>query len=315
MPSKDLYIQLSHEDNDLPLFHKSWWLDATSASWDAVMVKKGNRIAGVWPFRVESKKGITMSRNHALTPYLGPYVFFPPDLKESKKDNYEHDVINELIGQLPPFKVWDIACIPGMKQIGLFKEKGFAFNFRQTFLMDLQEAEEAIFSRLHEDFRRSVRKVAAEMTITNEPAALHLLYDFQVSTLVQKRGVGINYSFSEIESLFNTCVEHDACALWVARKQDVVQAVLWNMWDQKRGYYLVGSKNPEVNDNHGMTALIWQAIKHSKSLGKVSMDFEGSMVPGVERFFRTFGGRREIYPILQKNRSFAWKVYKMVRRN
>ena len=310
---KELYIQLSNEENDLPLFHKSWWLDAICREWDAAVVKNGNNVAGVWPYPLEHKIGITISRNPALTPYLGPHVLFPADLKESKRDNFEHEIISELIKRMPPMKVWNAACRPGLKQIGLFKDSGFRYDFRQTFIMGLEAPEEEILGRLHEDFRRSIRKAGAEMTITNEPEALPILYEYQTATLTRK-DVRMSYPLRDMERVFNRCMEHGACALWVARKQGVVQAILWNMWDKTRGYYLVGSKNPEINDNHGMTALIWQSIKHSKALGKISFDYEGSMVPGVERFFRRFGAERVLYPVLLKNDSLIWRVLKAIRK-
>ena len=37
-------------------------------------------------------------------------------------------------------------------------------------------------------------------------------------------------------------------------------------------------------------------------------DFEGSMDPGVEKFFRNFGGMRELYLVLRKNESLLWKL-------
>jgi lipid II:glycine glycyltransferase (peptidoglycan interpeptide bridge formation enzyme) len=99
----------------------------------------------------------------------------------------------------------------------------------------------------------------------------------------------------------------------VARKAGVVQAILWHVWDNNRAYYLVGSKNPEIKDNRAVTALIWHAIKESNRLGKASFDFEGSMDPGVEHFFRNFGGERTLYMMLRKNTSLLWKLKELVR--
>jgi lipid II:glycine glycyltransferase (peptidoglycan interpeptide bridge formation enzyme) len=86
------------------------------------------------------------------------------------------------------------------------------------------------------------------------------------------------------------------------------------MWDDVRAYYLVGSKNPAAKDNNAMPALLWHAAKHSKGLGKISLDFEGSMVPGVERFFRNFGAERHLYPTLVRERSALWKMAKTIKR-
>lgn len=312
MPFKNDYITLCQQQSDLPLFHKDWWLDITCKDWGVAIVKRGNIIAGVWPYSVENKLGITISRNPALTPYMGPHIFFPPSLKESRRDNYEHEVITGLIAKLPPYKVWDMACRPCLKQAGLFKANRFNYNFRQTFIMSLCEPEEVIFSRLHEEFRRSVRKCADEMVIAHEPGALSVLYEYQVATL-KRKGVNISYSYKLLQQLFNACEQRNAAALWVARKDGQIQAILWNLWDDVRAYYLVGAKNQEVKNNYAMPALLWHAIKHSKALGKLSMDFEGSMIPGVERFFRNFGATRYLYPVLTKNTSPVWRLIRLIR--
>jgi hypothetical protein len=217
-----------------------------------------------------------------------------------------------MMRHLPPIKAWHIACRPGLKQVGLFKDKGFHTHFRQTFILPLKNDIDTILSTLHEDYRRSIKKADTEMTITDEPDAIPLLYEFQKATLDRKE-TKMSFSLELMEKLHTECRKRHATALWVARKNGEVQAILWNMWDDVRAYYLVGSKNPATKDNHAMPALLWQAVKHSHSLGKISLDFEGSMIPGVERFFRNFGAERTLYPVLEKTRSTLWKAIRMLR--
>ena len=313
MLDKALYTGISSQVNDLPLFHKAWWLDISCPDWDAVVVKKGNVVTGVWPFSKEQKIGISITRNPALTPYMGPHIFFPKDLKESKRDNFEHETISEMMKHLPEFKVWSISCRPGLKQVGLFQENKFNAVFRQTFILDLQNDINDILPRLHEDFRRSIKKADSEMTITEEADAIPTLYQYQKATM-DRREATISYPLQLIQRLHDETRKHDKTAVWVARKNGEIQAILWNMWDDIRAYYLVGSKNPAVKDNHAVPALLWQAAKHSKQLGKISLDFEGSMIPGVERFFRNFGAERVLYPTLLREQSALWKAAKAIKR-
>jgi len=62
-----------------------------------------------------------------------------------------------------------------------------------------------------------------------------------------------------------------------------------------------------------LPALLWHAIKYALNKGKKAFDFEGSMDPGVEQFFRNFGGNRELYLVLKKNDSLLWKVKEKLR--
>lgn len=306
MNSKEQYREICKQHNDIPLFIKDWWLDAVCDSWDVAIVMNGDKVAGVWPYNTEVKAGVSIIRNPVLTPYMGPHVFFPHDLKPSKRDNFEHEVTEELYRQIQA-KVWSVALVPGQNQVGMFTANGFTVIPRQTFIMPLQEEETVIFLRLHEDYRRNIRKAETELSITNEPALLPELWEYQKATL-DKKDVHMHFSRQQLQKVFDACLKNNNAALWVARKEGVVQAILWHIWDETRAYYLVGSKNPATKDNRAMTALIWKSISESKKAGKLSFDFEGSMDEGVEKFFRNFGGERTLYLSLKKNNSILWKL-------
>ncbi len=88
MSNRELYIGLCKEKQGIPLFLQPWWLDAVCRKWDAAIARKGEHITGIWAYPVEKKAGVSLLRNPLLTPYLGPHVFFPPDLKESNVDGF-----------------------------------------------------------------------------------------------------------------------------------------------------------------------------------------------------------------------------------
>jgi lipid II:glycine glycyltransferase (peptidoglycan interpeptide bridge formation enzyme) len=165
---------------------------------------------------------------------------------------------------------------------------------------------------LHEDYRRNVRRAEKELTIADEPGMLQQLWEYQKSTLDSK-DVRMHFSMGQLQSVFDACRERNTCALWTARKDGEVQAIIWHVWDDTHAYYLVGSKNPDSKDNRVMTALLWHAIAQSHAMGKKDFDFEGSMDPGVEKFFRNFGGRRELYLVLRKNNSWLWRLKEKLR--
>lgn len=311
MSHKESYRQICAKHKDIPLFLQDWWLDAVCSDWDAAIVMNGAHLAGIWPYRTEQKLGISFFRNPVLTPYLGPHIFFPSDLKESKQDNFEHEVTAQLLAQIPQAKVWSVALFPAQKQTGLFRSQHFEVQPRQTFLMSLDVDEETIFSRLNEDYRRNIRK-ADDISITDNPALLPELWEFQKATL-ERKDLGMHFSLQQMQQVFDACRRHGNTALWVARKNDIVQAILWHVWDNNRGYYLAGSKNPAIKDSRAMTALIWKAISESKKKGLAQFDFEGSMDPGVEKFFRNFGAQRELYLVLRKNTSLSWKIIQKIR--
>jgi hypothetical protein len=62
-----------------------------------------------------------------------------------------------------------------------------------------------------------------------------------------------------------------------------------------------------------MSALLWHCIRQAKARGNRVFDFEGSMDAGVERFFRAFGARRELYLVLKRDGHWFWKLLRALR--
>jgi lipid II:glycine glycyltransferase (peptidoglycan interpeptide bridge formation enzyme) len=59
-------------------------------------------------------------------------------------------------------------------------------------------------------------------------------------------------------------------------------------------YYLFGGMDEAYGDSGAKSLLFWKAINMA-SEKNLTFNFEGSMIPGVERFFRSFGG--ELTPV------------------
>jgi len=311
MSNKDLYRKIATQRKDIPLFLKPWWLDVVCKNWDAAIAKKGDQITGVWPYPVEKKLGVTMLRNPKLTAYLGPQVFLPADIKESNADSFEHETVSELMKQLPPAKVWNLAIQPGMKQAGLFKANKLNTQVQQTFLLELNEDEETLLANMKEGTRRNIRMAQDEVTITNNPKNLKDLYKFQ-NRMLAKKNKSTPYSYKYLQKIMDACTANDATALWVASEGKKIQAIVWQVWDDKCSYYFMGAQNPETNSYRAMSLLLWHTIKEAKRRGHTTFDLEGSMDEGVERFFRNFGGDRALYMVLLKNKSIRWKIKQMI---
>ncbi len=101
MTPKEQYRVLCQQPNDLPIFLKDWWLDAVSADWDVAISMNGDRVAGVWPYIEEKKASVTILRNPVLTPYLCPWFFPAADLKPSKRDSFESEILADLFTKMP----------------------------------------------------------------------------------------------------------------------------------------------------------------------------------------------------------------------
>lgn len=77
---------------------------------------------------------------------------------------------------------------------------------------------------------------------------------------------------------------------WCIGIGDPLQAVGLFVMGEKRMWYLAGAT---TGTGQTMTRLLYEAIIHAHQQEKV-FDFMGSVLPGVERFFRQFGGEWEV---------------------
>ncbi len=311
MTKKNRYIDICKKHKGIPLFMQPWWLDAVCTEWDAAVATKGDLVTGIWPYPVEHKMGVNMLRTPLLTPYLGPHVFYPDDLKESKLDSHEHDTIADLMKQLPTFKVWHLAVEPGIKQVGLFKKYGLRPQVQQTFTLALNKDESVLLSDMKDTMRRNLKQTAGEITITESTAALPELFAFHKQTL-SKKGNEIPYTLADLERIMQACTANNAARLWVAKNGKTTEAIIWQVFDDHCSYYFMGGQNPEASGYKSMSLLLWHAMKEAKKMGHHTFDLEGSMDEGVERFFRNFGGQRNLYIVLYKNDSLLWKMKKMM---
>lgn len=308
MSNKEIYKKVCSQRKGIPVFSQPWWLDTVCKNWDVAISKKGDHIAGAWPYPIEKKIGVGMIRMPKLTPYLGPLVFFPHDLKESNIDSYEHDTVADLIKQLPSVPVWHLSIQPGLKQAGIFKAHKLTSQVQQTFLLELKEDEQTLLENMKDAVRRNIRIAESEVTVTNSPESLKELYKFQKATLA-KKGKSLSCSFKEMKHIMDAALANNSTALLVAKTPDKkIQAIVWSIWDETTCYYFMGGQNPDTNSYRAMSLLLWNTMKMAKQRGNIIYDLEGSMDEGVERFFRNFGGDRALYIILMKNKSLLWKL-------
>ena len=311
MSNKTTYRTICEQHPEILVFAQAWWLDVVCAEWDAAIAMKGEHVKGVWAYPVEQKLGIGLIRSPKLTPYLGPQVFYPPDMKESNKDSYEHETIAELIKQLPAVPVWNLAIQPGIKQAGLFRNYGLTIQTQQTFIIDLRSDEDTLFATFKDTTRRNIRQAEKECTLTNEPDKIPLLFEFHKQTLTTKNK-GIVHNVNDLQQLIKSSVDNNCGEVWVARQGERIEGIAWYVWDRNSCYSIMTAMNPAAESSKAMSLMHWNAIKEAKRKGQKFFDLEGSMDEGVERFFRSFGGIRELYLVLLKNKSLLWRIKQML---
>jgi lipid II:glycine glycyltransferase (peptidoglycan interpeptide bridge formation enzyme) len=90
--------------------------------------------------------------------------------------------------------------------------------------------------------------------------------------------------------------------------EGILHAAAFVVWQKSSAYYIAGGGNPVFRSSGAHSLVLWEAIKQVSQYTD-TFDFEGSMIPGVERFFREFGALQTPYFTISKGKlSFGDRV-------
>lgn len=308
MNNKAKYLSLTELHKRLPVFFQPWWLDAVSNTWDIALVELQGTVVGVFPYQVEQKIGLTILRNPPLTPYLGPFFLYPPDLSPLKKLNWEERVFEELWQQIPQYDSFDIQASPSFSNFLLLHQKGFDNSNKITYHIDLQQGEERIFAAIKNAHRKRIQQAEPLYKIHTGKAYLPELMDLHRDTFTRKNKKYI-YGRDIIPAIVNSSTLEGKGRLWVAKNiQGTVHGCIFTVHDEQCMYLLMSATDLEKAHHGTICLLIWNALLWAKSRGLVIFDFEGSMDSGIEPFFRRFGGERKNYLSFTHQPSTLWRL-------
>ena len=76
----------------------------------------------------------------------------------------------------------------------------------------------------------------------------------------------------------------------IIKSQNSVVAIALTADAGNKAYYVFGGVKREEKNNSLGPAALFNAILFAKQNDRTVFDFEGSMIPEIERYFRQFGG-------------------------
>lgn len=89
--------------------------------------------------------------------------------------------------------------------------------------------------------------------------------------------------------LIDTCRKRNQGDVWGGYdEQGRLHAAAFIVWQESSAWYLAGGGNPALRESGAHSLILWECIRYVSQYTN-TFDFEGSMIPGVERFFREFG--------------------------
>ncbi len=289
-----------------------WYLDTVAGQWDYVTSQhKNGQIAAILPFQIKKRMGLRLLTPPPLCPRLGPHLFYPTALNAQQKRALEWKILTDLEQQLPKVHHaqinWPYELTNGL----VWQMLGWQQTVRYSYCIHLGQDKTLIWHHFRSNVKRQIRKAQQLLTVNTSTDAALLWQLCQNS--FQQRGKRPPLSEETLKSVTQAGLKQEKAILFEARDQkNKLHAMLFLLWDEQAAYYLLPFSDLQLRSSGAPSLLIWHAIQFSQAKGLKIFDFEGSQIPGVESFFRSFGG--EARPYYQFTKTTKWlKVAKILR--
>jgi hypothetical protein len=269
-----------------------------------VFQDNGDLIGGFCLYR-QSRFGSTVLRNSPFTPHCGPFFLTrarnPVALLEERRGVIE--AMAKFLDEEAPAIVL-LALAPVIRDALPFYWAQFKVVPNYTYELDLSVSLDQIRMNMSAGRRNDVSKARRDgltVRLTRENGVVRDLvlatFSRQVKKVSEAHLSAILFRFSNERNSYAFTTYRGDCAI----------ATSFVVHDARTAYYLLGGYRADEK-HHGAGALaLFEAIAHAKAIGLRTFDFEGSVIPQIERHFRGFGGTLVPYYTVNK----AWLPLEM----
>ena len=279
MSDIDAYKKFCHQRNDLSIFIRPWWLDAScgESGWNVSLCIKNDEIVGALPYRLGRKWGMNHLLMPPLTPFLGPWITLNSQ-KESERFTEERDILISLVNNLPEVTKSFHRLHPGTGNALPFYWNGYSLSTAYTYqIVDLHDLD-TIWAGFRSSARREIRKAESRFNLTvNASDSFEDFYSIYMKTF-HRQSLEPKIPLSIFRSVHDACKREDASTILTAQDPaGVIHAVMYLLHDSQSTYYLAGGGDPGLRNSGAASLIVWEALRLAATKSQ-KFDFEGSII-------------------------------------
>lgn len=275
------------------LFHTAWWHRAWGCE-PRILVRKdpAGRLVSGFAAHVERWLWVRALRRPPLTPANHPLALTAPGGAVAARSSVRRET-EGLLAALPRLGLYDIAFHTCGVDPLPFIQKGFGWEVGLSYVIP-HGPEAAWRSRMTPNRRADLRRAHKEA----QGAQITVCCDLPMATVVpllgeaaRTRGFGLGAEASRMAAWWDQVLQHQAGRAYGLRTPEgTLLGVSLLVWDARKAYYLGGGLSRQVRASSLYNNLLMERmILDGMDMG-LDFDFEGSCLPGVEWFFRQWGG-------------------------
>ena len=276
------------------LFASSDWITAADGAHIYCVFQKDRLVAGVPIAKRALPLGLNSAEHPPLTPYLG-VLHEPGEAKYVKKITREKEIHRAVSQRLKAdFSRVQLNFHPGDVDLQPFIWDGYSAGTRYTYWLEIADLD-AVWDGMEKRRRNDIARAKRDQLKVEQSTDFEEIFSLvQMTFERQKKTAGFRSAASRYHQMLQA---KNRSLGFIAQDADNNPiAVVYLVWDDVRAYYLLGGYDPEKGHTGASALAMWEAIQYASSELKLGhFDFEGSMVPAVEQFFRKFGGTLTSY--------------------
>ena len=262
-------------------------------------IYNGNsELIGSFYFFSFKKWGLPVNITPPFTPHNG--LCFENRAENSANINsFNKNIMNEIsdfiCGLKSKLTVFGLPV--GALETQPFTWKNMEVKVKYTYHIDLTQPEETLLANLSSEKRKSLNKAKSDALEIIRETDMEKVKQVILKTFSRKQISKNADYFNKI--LFDFATEKNAVS-FVAYQNNKAIAATFCVYDSTTAYYLFGGYDAEFKHHGAGVSCMWESILFAKKMGLKTFDFEGSMIPEVEKYFREFGGVLVPYYVVYK---------------
>ena len=300
--SKEKYREACREHDDIHVFMCDWWLDImcdNPENWDVCLCtdEKG-QVQGALTYATYKFGFWKVVFPPPLSPFGGIWIRTTTQSSERDTLNRRREITENLVRQLPNMPYIELKLAPDCTDWIPFFREGFRQSTRYTYqLRDISDTK-LIWGQFGRSRTRNIEGLVAkqgqDLSIRAGQDLSLLLSAYQ--TNLSKKGVSWKFSLEKFGQMDAALVKHDKRLFFeVVDENKTVVGSKYVILSGNTAYGMLSFSTEKARKNGLGAWMTWEAIKICSAKGIKIFDFEGSMLLGVEEYFRSFGGIQTPY--------------------
>jgi hypothetical protein len=261
----------------------TWYLDQVAVNWSALVV---DDYRYVMPVLWKRKVGMKYVYQPFYTQQLGVFGKEDPEPELLRKllmilyRKFRFVGMNlntrNLVGEEDPFEVVD----------------------KSNYVLPLDREYNHLYASFKTNTRRNIRKSLDLSNLVDKGISVDELVNLKKENDVISRS---EEDYSWLKMLLQTIMEKGEARIYATRSEGKLTAAACFVFSKTRAIYLLSASSQAGKDRRAMFRIVDTFIRDHAASGRI-LDFEGSNIPSVARFFIGFGARAEIYQGVSFNR-------------